>query len=277
LATSAQSTDVVSTRPVQHVYTNVQGRRLHHLGYGGTGTPIVCLHGVTGHAWTWYELAPHLAEVGTVHALDLRGHGESQWSSEGDYTTDDHVKDLEGWLDAMAFDQVTLVGNSWGALIATSFASRHPDRVARLVILDVEASFDYGTDDVPPLPSSFASHQEAVAAERFGASHISDEMAEVMAAAGTRPDADGVLVPRADPYFLRRWPFRAGDHWSELARLSMPVLLVHAADSFVREDVMAEMAKQIDGATFTQVSECGHVMPVDNPGGVAAAVVPFLS
>jgi pimeloyl-ACP methyl ester carboxylesterase len=277
LAIRAQSRRLLSTRAVQHGYTEVGGLRLHHLRYGGTGPPIVCLHGVIGHAWTWYQLAPYLAQVGVVHALDLRGHGESQWSSEGAYTTEDHVADLEGWLDAMGFDQVTLVGYSWGALIATSFASRQPDRVAKLVILDVEASFDQSADDVPPLPSSFASHDEAVASERYGAPHITDEMADVMAAAGTRPATDGTLVPRADPFFLREWPFRNDDHWSELPLLSMPVMLVHAAESFVRDEVMVKMAEQISDATFTQVEECGHVMPVDHPGGVALAVVPFLS
>jgi pimeloyl-ACP methyl ester carboxylesterase len=266
----------LATVAVRHGYTDVRGLRLHHLDYGGVGTPIVCLHGVTGHAWTWHELAPHLTEIGAVVCLDLRGHGDSQWSASGAYETEEHVADLEVWLDAMGLTRVALLGYSWGALIAASFAARRPERVRRLVMLDVEPSFDFGVEDVPPRPHEHDSHEDAVAWERESSAQASAEMVEVMAAAGTRPAPEGRLVPREDPYFLRRWPFRSGDHWSELAGLTMPVLVVHAGNSFVRREVMERMATVIPDAAFAEVADCGHVMPVDNPAGVASVVVPFL-
>jgi pimeloyl-ACP methyl ester carboxylesterase len=231
---------------------------------------------VTGNAWAWYEIAPRLAEVGDVYCLDLRGHGESQWSPSGDYETEDHVEDLEAWLDGMGFERVALVGYSWGALIAASYASRHPERVARLVILDVEPSFEVSAEDVPPFPREHASHAAAAAWERGGSPHASDTMVEVAAAVGTRPGPGGCLVPQYDPYFLSRWPFRSRDHWSELPLLTMPTLVVHAADSFVRREVMEQMATVLPDGAFAEVADSDHVMPVDNPGGVADVVVPFL-
>jgi pimeloyl-ACP methyl ester carboxylesterase len=276
MTTSQESAVAFTTAQVRHGFTTVGGLRLHHLDYGGEGGPIVCLHGVVGHAWTWHQVAGSLSGAGRVYAIDLRGHGESQWSADGSYSTDDHVGDLLRWLDAMALPRVRLLGYSWGALIAARLASRHPDRVERLVMLDVEPSFDIGAEEVPPLPTEFASHAAAADSERAASTWISDETAELMAAVGTRPSTDGRLLPRYDPYFLKRWPFREDDHWAALEGLEMPVLAVHAADSFVRGAVMEEMAQRVPQGEFVEVSDCGHVMPVDNPDGVAAAVVPFL-
>jgi pimeloyl-ACP methyl ester carboxylesterase len=276
MATSRHASAAVTTARVQHGYTSVSGLRLHHLHFGGDGTPIVCLHGVVGNAWTWHQVADGLSAAGTVYATDLRGHGESQWSPDGAYSTEKHVADLSGWLDAMGLDRVVLAGYSWGALIAASVASRQPERVERLVILDVEPSFDVGAEDVPPMPTDHASHAAAVDSERAASTFVSPETAELMAAVGTRPATDGRLVPRFDPYFFEHWPFRDDDHWAELEGLEMPVLVVHAADSFVRREVMEEMAKRIPQGEFVEVADCGHVMPVDNPDGVVAAVLPFL-
>jgi pimeloyl-ACP methyl ester carboxylesterase len=268
---------MTTTARVSHGYTEVEGLRLHHLDYGGTGTPIVCIHGVTGHAWTWTAVAPRLAALGTVTALDLRGHGDSQWSAEHRYDTVDHAADLEHWLGLNAGGPVTVVGYSWGALIGIALAARRPDLVHRLAVLDVEASFEQSATDIPAFASAHDSHAAAVAAERAGCPHAPDEVLEVVADAGYRAGEGGKVLPKHDPYFLERWPFRADDVWSDLAELTMPTLFVHAADSFVRLDVMEKMAGLAPDSHFAEVQQCGHVMPVDNPGGLADALVPFLS
>ena len=51
---------------------------------------------------------------------------------------------------------------------------------------------------------------------------------------------------------------------------------MHAADSFVRGEIMAEMADRIDESALVEVSPSGHMVPVDNPGGLLDVVLPFL-
>jgi pimeloyl-ACP methyl ester carboxylesterase len=262
--------------PVRHGYRQVGGLRLHHLDYGGTGSPVVCLHGVMGHAWTWHHFARSLTPHAAVRCLDLRGHGDSQWSTHGAYTTADHVADLGGWLDAMHLERVALVGYSWGALIAIDYVARHPDRVERVVMLDVEASFDQSPTDVPHRPSRYASYDDVVAWERAGNGFAPDDLLELVAAGGYRPDASGDLVPKDDPFFRDCWPFRSDDHWGTLEAVTAPTLVVHAADSFVRRPVVERMASTLPAGRFAAVADCGHVVPVDNPAGAADAVVPFL-
>ncbi len=268
---------MIRTEAVRHGCLDANGLRLHHLAYGGDGRPVICLSGVTGHAWAWHAVAPALTGAGSVLALDMRGHGDSQWSADGAYASEDHAADLAAVTDAVAGgDQVDLVGSSWGALIAIAFAAQAPERVRRLAIIDVEASFEQSETDLFPRPREFASHGEAVAFERTGNPHAPQALLDIVAAGGTRPGPGGTLVPKHDPYFFERWPFRRDDVWDRLPALTMPTLLVHAQDSFVRGEVMERMADAIPNATLVHLSAATHVVAVDNPAGLTEHLVPFL-
>ena len=67
----------VLTDPVRHGWAEIGGRRLHHLDWGCSGRPIVCIHGVTSSAWVWHHVARELGRDGRVIAPDLRGHGRA--------------------------------------------------------------------------------------------------------------------------------------------------------------------------------------------------------
>ena len=268
---------MLQTAGVRHGWHQANGLRLHHLDYGGADRLIVCLHGVTGHAWAWHDVAPGLAGAGHVLAFDFRGHGDSQWSARADYGSGHHADDVVARLDALGADQADLVGSSWGGLVAMVVAARMPQRVRRLVIVDVEPSFSQGETDVPPRPRDYATHEDAVAFERGGNPHAPATLLQAVAAGATRPGSDGRLVPKHDPYFFERWPFRRDDRWDLLPSLTMPTLLVHAEASFVRCEVMQRMAKAIPDGRLEHLPDTTHVVPVDNPAGLAGYVAPFLA
>ena len=268
----------VSTPPAGHVYlTGSAGNRLHLVDFGGPGHPVILLHGVTGHAWTWYEIATALNDRRRVLALDFRGYGESQWSAAYEYTTSHHVADLAAVIDEWGADSVDLMGSSWGALVAIQYAAENADRVGRLVVVDVEASFEQDETDLFPRPATYADDAEVRAAEAQRNPNASDEMIAVLAATGYSPTLEGRLAPKHDPFFFERWPFRSDDHWARLASITSPTLFVHAADSFVRGEVMAEMSAKISGSTLVEVSPSGHMVPVDNPGGLLDATRNFFA
>jgi pimeloyl-ACP methyl ester carboxylesterase len=264
----------VATPSVAHVYrTGDAGNRLHLLDFGGTGRPLILLHGVTGHAWTWYEVARGLTDRRHVLALDFRGYGESQWSAGHEYRTSDHVADLTKLIGDMGETEVDLMGSSWGALAAIQYAAEHP--VGRLVLVDVEASFEQSETDLFPRPASYGDDSEIRTAEAQRNPNASPEMISLLAATGYSPASGGRFLPKHDPFFFERWPFRSDDHWERLGRITSTTLLVHAADSFVRRDVMAEMADRIPESTLVEVSPSGHMVPVDNPLGLLDMVRPF--
>jgi pimeloyl-ACP methyl ester carboxylesterase len=203
-----------------------------------------------------------------VLALDFRGYGESQWSGPLAYTTVDHVADLAAVIQGWGADRVDLMGSSWGALVAIQYAAENPDRVGQLVVVDVEPSFEQSETDLFPRPAVYENDAEVRKAEAQRNSNASEAMIAVLAATGYAPTLDGRLAPKHDPFFLERWPFRADDHWARLPAITAPTLLVHAANSFVSGEVMADMAQKMDRSTLVEVSPSGHMVPVDNPQGL---------
>lgn len=249
---------------------------LHYLEFTGTGIPVVCLHGVTGHAWMWYEVARALAVLRRpVWCPDLRGHGDSHWSPRREYGTAFHVGDLEALLEARGAEQVDLVGSSWGALIALSFTASHPGRVRRLALVDIEPSFDQAAS-VPPIGHVYPALADVLAAERATNPGAPAGMTDICAVMGTRPGTGG-LTPKHDPFFFDQWPFYADDHWDELARVPVPALLVHGEASFVRRATMEKMASMVPNASLVEIEAATHVIPVDAPAPLGEHLVTFLS
>ena len=114
------------------------GRRmeLHVVEWGDPDAPpVVCLHGVTGHAGRFRQLAEE-RWAGRFHvfAPDLRGHGRSGWEPPWDVAT--HVADLVETVDALGIEQADWVGHSWGGRLVLELAAVHPERIRRAVLLD---------------------------------------------------------------------------------------------------------------------------------------------
>ena len=114
---------------------------LFHRDLGGTGNPpLVILHGLLGSSRNWQTAGRELAETYHVFTLDLRNHGASPHDDEMTYEA--MVSDVISWLDAQGLPLVTLLGHSMGGKAAMLLACRHPERVARLIVVDI-APKDY--------------------------------------------------------------------------------------------------------------------------------------
>jgi len=98
--------------------------------------PILLLHGLTSRAGHWESIAGRLALQRRVIALDARGHGDSDWSSEAAYAVDAHFADVVSALDALAIERCVLVGYSMGGSVAILTAGALTERVERLVVVD---------------------------------------------------------------------------------------------------------------------------------------------
>ena len=111
----------------------VNGLRLRYLEWGEqTKPPVLLLHGFLSQASIWSSLARQLSRNYHVIALNQRGHGNSDWSSEGDYSIDDHFTDLVCFLEELELREVILVGHSMGGRNALFYAVCRPERIKKL-------------------------------------------------------------------------------------------------------------------------------------------------
>jgi haloalkane dehalogenase len=106
-----------------------------HYEETGAGDPIVLLHGNPTSSFLWRKVIPGLASEGRVLAPDLIGMGRSGKPDIG-YRFVDHARYLDAWFDALALQQVTLVGHDWGGALGFHWARRHPDRVAAMAFME---------------------------------------------------------------------------------------------------------------------------------------------
>lgn len=253
--------------------------RLHHLEYGPAATgaePVVLVHGVSGHAGAWVGVGFGLASAGfRPIAIDLRGHGQSQWSAAQDYATTTHAADIAVVLDALGIERASFVGSSWGALVSLAFAHANPDRVRRLALVDIEPSFSQAETDVMPRPHAFATAADVLEFERGRNPNAPDVVLAAVAAASVRPGPAG-LEPWFDPFFYERWPFRSDDWWAALAEVQAPTLVVHASATFVRGEITERMAAALPNGRHAEVGPSTHVVPVDAPGPLTDLLVEFL-
>ncbi len=114
---------------------------LFHRDLGGAGKPpLVILHGFLGSSRNWQTAGRDLAEKFQVFALDLRNHGSSPHADEMTYAA--MMSDVLAWLDGQGLARVVLMGHSMGGKVAMLLACRHPERVERLIVVDI-APKDY--------------------------------------------------------------------------------------------------------------------------------------
>jgi pimeloyl-ACP methyl ester carboxylesterase len=120
---------------VTHRFVDVRGARL-HLAEAGDGPPLLLLHGWPQHWWCWRRIVAPLAHDYRVLMPDLRGWG---WSTApaGAYDKATFAQDVIALLDAEGIDSVPIVGHDWGGFTAFILAVDHPDRVERIVNLDI--------------------------------------------------------------------------------------------------------------------------------------------
>lgn len=114
--------------------------RLHAKCYGSDNNPpLVILHGLFGSHDNWAGQSSALAEHYQVWALDLRNHGRSDWDLDTSYAA--MSDDLLQFIDAQGFDRILLLGHSMGGKVAMQFALDCPQRVEKLIVVDIAPVF----------------------------------------------------------------------------------------------------------------------------------------
>ena len=257
-----------------------------YLDWGHEGLrPLLFLHGgaLTAHTWDLCCLA--LRNEFHCIALDQRGHGDTDWAPDADYSIAAQREDIRGFVDTLGLDRFILAGMSMGAINALAFAIQYPARLSHLVLIDA------GPEVRRP-----GSHRIRDFVNGSAKQETVEEIIE--RALAFNPRRDPLILRRSLMHNLRRqsdgtwsWKYdrrrfqQMGEpHAVErrrlaegLAKVTCPTLVVRGAESDVFHDEDAErLAKQLPDGRWVEIPHAGHTVQGDNPKDLAKALREFL-
>jgi pimeloyl-ACP methyl ester carboxylesterase len=266
----------------------LHGQRFHYTEWGAPAAPpVVFLHGITGHARTWDDEARLLAERYHVLVLDQRGHGDSDPAPDGDYSDAALLGDLEAFVDALGLARLTLVALSLGGRVAMNYAGRHPERVERLVVVDIgpeiaPAGRARVSQMMAAAPERFETLEDVVAYQRASNPLYAEAMLRHRARHAVRPLPTGGFTWKYDRALrdaIRQGRLRApADLWPQWRAIQCPTLLVRgAASDVLSEETAKRMLEELPSARLTVVPDAGHTVPGDQPAVFQALLREFLT
>jgi non-heme chloroperoxidase len=257
------------------------------FGVSGDRAPVLFLHGGGQTRHSWAGTAQSLAARGhEAWTLDLRGHGDSDWAPDGDYTTEAMVEDLDAVCRAMG-RQPVVVGASMGGLVGLlSEGSLRPGRFRALVLVDIatrleESGVDRIVSFMSGAPEGFASLAEAADAIAAYRPNRPRPVNIDGLRKNLRLGDDGRWRWHWDPAFLsaksrgeRRDPSALG---GAARALRVPVLLVRGRMSdMVSPEGVTTFLEQCPHAEFVDIDDAGHMVVGDRNDAFTAAVVEFI-
>ena len=260
-------------------YLTVNGLRLHCLDWGGEGrTPLLLLHGFTGHAHAWDTLSLALQPHFHVYALDQRGHGESDPAETyGPITAFD---DLTGVTAQLGLTSLVLVGLSMGGRNAIYFTAKRPEAVQKLVIVDIGPEISKRASQPssgPPEPESWDSVEQAAQHLYRGNPYPGIHYYRWVATTSLKTCSDGRLIWTWHPSVKERRFTGEIDWWGLLKTSTPPTLVLRGAESTVLDrDVAERMATTLPRGRFVEIPRAVHTLHEDNPDAVLAALRDFL-
>jgi esterase len=277
--------DPASARLPRARHVVVDGFRLHALDWGGSGAPLLLLHGgaLTAHTWDLVCLA--LGQRYRCIALDQRGHGDSEWSPQLEYGVDAHVRDITGLVEALRLERTVIVGQSLGAVNGLGCAAREPKWLAGLVMVDAGPWVrDEGARRIADFvlaPAELPTIEAFVERARRFNPRRDVQLLRGSLRHNLRPLPGGGWTWKYDRRPLTQQRFeRMRASLPELApllgRVRCPTLVVRGADSDVFGEADAErLAGGLPDARLVTIAGAGHTVQGDNPVDLAHAIDDF--
>ena len=233
----------------------------------GAGPPLLILHGLFGSGTNWRSVARGLADCRHVFVLDLRNHGHSPHHDEMDYTV--LAADVAAFMDDAGIEVADIIGHSMGGKTAMRLALDSPERVSRLMVVDI-APAPSGSDHLPLIDAMLA-----MPVNRYT----------------RRSEADTALAATVAESSLRSFLLQnltggpQGLRWRinlPAIRAAMPALVSFplgedeiypgeavfvrgALSDYVREEHAGTIARHFPGAQLQTVQDAGHWVHAEQP------------
>ncbi len=270
-------------------YVEANGMRFHYLDWGNPDAPdMLLLHGFaqTCHSWDFVALA--FCDRYHVVSLDQRGHGDSDWAKDGDYSPETQQADIAGVVEVLNLEDFVLMGLSMGGRNSFTYAANHPDRVRALVVVDAgPENMQAGSRNIRDFVRQ---EDELDSVDEF-----------VQRVLKYNPRRDPVQVRGSIMHNLKqlpngRWTWKYDRRlrqpggrsfsqdpettkrlWGYLESLRCPTLVARGSQSdIIALDTADGMHRHIPDGRLATVENAGHLVMGDNPSGFERVVTEFL-
>jgi pimeloyl-ACP methyl ester carboxylesterase len=273
-------------------WMEIGGLRFHYRDWGGSGAPVVLLHGLASTCHIWDLVAPILSNDFAVVALDQRGHGESDKPDHG-YDFASVSGDLHGFIEGLNLEKPVIAGHSWGGDVALEYAVARPDVARGLCFVDggtieVSAGPDMTLERAKEqmAPPDFTGVTVEQLKERFqswrGGVPATPELAAIRMSNFEVRDDNTVRARLSRENHMRLieafWEHRPSLLYS---LVKCPVLLMPArradtdpetARRFRREESIAVASRELPRSETVWLEDSIHDVPLQRPELVAAVI-----
>ncbi len=284
--------------PSSHVYYS-QRLRLHYIDWGNPGAPpLLLIHGGRDHCRSWDWVARALRHEWHVIAPDLRGHGDSQWSPDGNYSMAAYVYDLAQIIHRQELAPLSIIGHSLGGNIALRYAGIYPEAVRQLVVIEglgpsptklaergkrliddrMRAWIEEQRSLAGRAPRRYASSEEALRRMQDDNTHLTTDQARHLTQHGISQNEDGSYSWKFDNYVRSQAPadMTQADLEYLWSRIACPTLLVYGNESWASNPSRAGRARHFRNARVVSFERAGHWVHHDRFDAFVAEVRGFL-
>lgn len=276
-----------------------QRLRLHYVDWGNPEKPLLLLiHGGRDHCRSWDWTAQALREDWHVVAMDHRGHGDSEWVSDGNYLASDMIYDVAQFIRQFDAEEVTIVAHSMGGNVCLRFAATYPELVRRMVIIEglgaspqriaeleqksypvrLREWLDKKHKSAGRMPRRYASIEDALARMIEENSYLTPEQARHLTIHGVNRNEDGTYSWKFDPH-LNNWPpheFEQAKLPELWAAITCPVLMLYGADSWASNPEKDGRLAPFRDARVIEFENAGHWLHHDQFDRFIATLKDFL-
>lgn len=258
-----------------------QRLRLHYVDWGNPhAPPLLLVHGGRDHCRSWDWVAQELRSDWRVIAVDLRGHGDSAWSPDGDYSMQAFIYDLAQLIHQLKLSPVNILAHSLGGGIAVRYAGLFPDLVAKLIAIEglgpspkliaqresipVAQRWRTWIDERRAVAGRaarrYATIDEALERMKSENNYLSDEQARHLTIHGVSQNEDGTYSWKFDNY-VRVFPphdMAQIDVETLWSAISCPTLLLYGEKSWASNPERDGRIRHFRNARVVEIKDAGH-------------------
>ena len=276
-----------------------QRLRLHYVDWGNPAAPpLLLIHGGRDHCRSWDWAAEELRKGWHVIAPDLRGHGDSQWSPDGNYEMSSFVYDLAQLVHQLDLAPVTIVSHSMGGNISIRYTGLYPENVRKLVAIEglgpspavqakrdeigIRQRFRQWIEDkrnaAGRLPRRYPTLETALERMKAENTYLTDEQARHLTIHGASRNEDGTWSWKFDNY-LNIWAAFDMPREDMLAiwrAIICPVLMMYGANSWASNPEKDGRIEHFKTASVVEFENAGHWLHHDQFDRFVAELAAFL-